>query len=269
VGVEDINLAVREARLEDALDLAKASVRTEPSAIQPRVVLFELLCVSGDWDRAEAQLATLSKLGKPDMGTRYGTLLHAEKARERVLCGQQDVTTPTPAPDWLFRWQEAVAASSQKDWSKLRQVHAEFQEQPSLAGKVNGHAFTAFADSDARFAPIFEIAVEDKYLWLPMADTQSVMFPSEADTLLDFLWRPAMFMPRAGGQAILGSLMGRLPGSTDPALPGKIRLGRQIHWLEGVDVDIACGQRIFVTDADSHPVSALKHINFEPDGAPS
>src|SRR5579862_1228031 len=94
-----------------------ARLRDYPTDIASRTFLFELLCFSGQYDRAEKQLGVLSQGGKQaEMGAiLYYSALHAEKTRHE-----------------LFRKEE-------------------FPDSPAAAsppGKLNGKPFTSIRDAD-------------------------------------------------------------------------------------------------------------------------
>src|ERR1700756_1017975 len=87
---------VREA--QQALTLY---LRDHPADVAARTFLFELLCFSGDYDRAEKQLAMLSQgNAQNEMGAvLYYSALHAEKTRHQVIDKQQfstDASVPSP-----------------------------------------------------------------------------------------------------------------------------------------------------------------------------
>ena len=47
-------------RLEETIGAVSAEMKTNPTDVRRRTFLFELLCFSGDYDRAEKQLALLA-----------------------------------------------------------------------------------------------------------------------------------------------------------------------------------------------------------------
>src|SRR6266850_2601266 len=73
---------VREA--ESALG---AALRQNPTDVAKRTFLFELLCFSGQYDRAEKQLGVLAQGGgQTELGAvLYYSALHAEKIRHELF----------------------------------------------------------------------------------------------------------------------------------------------------------------------------------------
>jgi type VI secretion system protein ImpE len=78
-------------KLNQAIEALGAELRDNPSDAQRRTFLFELLCFSGNWDRADKQLEILA--GSDPSGTkdrRLGALLYraaitAERTRQEMF----------------------------------------------------------------------------------------------------------------------------------------------------------------------------------------
>ena len=58
---------LKEARPEEALKELQKAVRDQPANAKPRVFLFQLLSVLGDWQRANTQLQVLSEMDSESM----------------------------------------------------------------------------------------------------------------------------------------------------------------------------------------------------------
>src|SRR5260370_9072265 len=82
---------VREA--EKALS---AYLRDRPADVSQRTFLFELLCFSGQYDRAEKQLGVLAKgTDQTELAAvLYFSALHAEKTRHELFQKPQFPKTP-------------------------------------------------------------------------------------------------------------------------------------------------------------------------------
>src|SRR3974377_303281 len=74
-------------RVRDAERELTADLRGHPNDVKQRTFLFELLCFSGDYARAEKQLGVLSGGGsQAEMGAvLYYAALHAEKTRHELF----------------------------------------------------------------------------------------------------------------------------------------------------------------------------------------
>src|ERR1700738_2398967 len=77
--------------VRDAASTLAASLRERPTDVKSRTFLFELLCFSGQYDRAEKQLGVLAQGGeRPQLGAvLYYSALHAEKLRHELFRTEQ------------------------------------------------------------------------------------------------------------------------------------------------------------------------------------
>src|ERR1700684_700460 len=125
-----------------------------------RTFLFELLCFSGDYGRAEKQLSVLAQ-GNADRelgAVLYYAALHAEKTRRGVFEKQEFSKDP-------------VAASS--------------------GGTLNGKPFQSLCDGDPDIGARLEVFAAGAYLWIPFEHIASLeMEPPRR--LRDTLWSPAI-----------------------------------------------------------------------------
>ena len=79
-------LAIKEGDPQGALKLLSEQVRARPQDAKLRVFLFQLLCVLGQWQRAQNQLVVAGELDA-------STLAMVQTYREAIQCEQlrQDV----------------------------------------------------------------------------------------------------------------------------------------------------------------------------------
>src|SRR5438067_2530028 len=83
----------RSGKLNDAVQALGAELRSNPLDAKRRTFLFELLCFSGDYDRAEKHLAVLAPMTSthPDEEVRLGrtTVFEADSEYGEVPFGQK------------------------------------------------------------------------------------------------------------------------------------------------------------------------------------
>src|SRR5438067_2484528 len=74
-------------KVREAEKLLSGYLRDHPADVAQRTFLFELLCFSGQYDRAEKQLGVLAKgNGQTELGAvLYYSALHAEKIRHELF----------------------------------------------------------------------------------------------------------------------------------------------------------------------------------------
>src|SRR5215831_13820745 len=123
-------------KVRDAASSLAALLRENPSDQPSRTFLFDLLCFSGQYDRAEKQLAILATAShEAEMGAvLYYSALHAEKLRHEMFQNQKFPTAPAPK---------------------------------SAPGVLNGKAFETITDLDPEIGPRLEVYAAGAYLWIP------------------------------------------------------------------------------------------------------
>lgn len=230
----------RAGRLEDAIESLGAGLRSNPADAQRRVFLFELLCFTGNHDRAEKQLDVLARSGpEAEMGTLvYRAALQADRLREHMFA-----TGDFPAP---------------------------LATTPSLAGTLNGRPFSALVDADPRIGARLEVYAAGRYLWIPLQHIAAIRMEAPRK-LRDLIWAPAViqtaddFQGPELGEVLLPVLTPGAARHPDP----EIRLGRVTDWADLPDGQQApAGQKLLlVDDAEEVPLLEVRELLFEGDGA--
>ena len=222
---------VREA--EKALS---AFLRDNPANTALRTFLFELLCFSGQYDRAEKQLGVLAK-GSPDaeMGAvLYYSALHGEKTRNS-----------------MFQKQEFPSAPA----------------QASPPGKLNGKPFQSISDTDPAIGPRLEMYAAGAYLWIPFEHIASVQI-APPRVLRDTLWTPAFVLtgPSFKGTDIGQVLIPAIYPFSWKSADESVWLGRSTEWVaddEGHEFPV--GQKSFIVDGEEVPLLEVRSLEFTSD----
>ena len=220
-------------RVREAEKQLTAYLRDHPTDVGQRTFLFELLCFSGDYDRAEKQLSVLAQGGaQTEMGAvLYYAALHAEKTRHEVFEKQQfskDVSGASPV------------------------------------GTLNGRPFQSLRDGDPDLGARLEVFAAGAYLWIPFEHIASVeMEPPRR--LRDTLWRPAMVR---AGPSFQGTELGEVlipaiyPFSwKHPDEP--VWLGRITDWAADEEgKEYPSGQKIWLLDGEEIPFLEIRSLEF-------
>jgi len=257
--------ALRSGDIVAALDGCKQDVRRAPRDPRLRTFLFQLFCISGEWDRALTQLQVVRDLDpKTDaMATTYQSAIRCEILREKVYRGERTPTVFGDPGRWVPLIIEAnrnLASGKRDEAARLRD--AAFDEAPTTECVVNGTAREWVADADPRLGPVFEAVVEGKYMWIPCHRVKWLNVEAPAD-LRDQVWMPARFTWTNDGEAV-ALIPTRYPGSATSSDP-LIQLARKTEWIE-VDENwsLPIGQRMFVTDADEVALMDLRKLSILP-----
>jgi type VI secretion system protein ImpE len=219
---------VRKAQVELSLYL-----RDHPADNTSRTFLFELLCFSGEFQRAERHLAVLAQ-GNAQTETGavlYYSALHAEKTRHEMFERPELSITPAPA---------------------------------SPSGKLNGKPFRSLRDSDPDMGSRLEVFAAGAYLWIPFQHIASVEIESPRK-LRDMLWVHAFvrtgptFQGRELGEVLIPAIY---PFSWRHA-NGGVWLGRVTDWAaDEQGREYPAGQRILLMDDEEVPFLEVRSMEF-------
>lgn len=263
--------------LSEALSRAEAAVRTQPQDAQARWLLFELLCVLGQWERALKQLQTWAELSKDNDSTAHVMrgLIRAEHQRMEVLAGRAEAATVTSdliqAAAWMAGLGEALklgAAAAADDAVAIEASdlvrEAALMQAPDTPGVSDLQSFAWITDSDTRLGPVCEVILVGAYRWLAFADLASVTKSAPAG-LLDLVWAQVDLQLR-DGTALKGYMPMRYPvhaGDRDALL-----MARETVWTDvGRTGVTARGQKMWMTDVEDIALLDLRHCEFQRDAA--
>lgn len=224
---------LRAGQLDEAITALGTELREHPSDARRRMFLFELLCLAGNYDRAEKQLGILAE---EDASSRqramfYTLVLSAERLRQSMAAaGDYPQTGGDSGP-----------------------------------GTWNGTPFARLEDTDPRQYSHFEFITAGGYHRIPLAEVASVEMEAPG-RLRDLIWSPARVHFRQRPDEMVEALIPALtPGAFHHADP-QVRLGRMTVWEQQDGVDVPCGQRMFQADDAVYPVLELRHLTL--DGPP-
>lgn len=227
---------LQSGQLDQAVQVLNAELREDPTDVQRRTFLFELLCFSGDYDRAEKQLDVIAGgNSQAELGVvLYRSALHAERLRQR-----------------MFR---------DKDYPGL----AESSEVESRSGTLNGKPFDDLEDADPRIGPRLELFAAGAYLWIPFEHIASIQMETPK-RLRDTLWIPALVRT---GPAFRGKELGEVlvpaisPLSWQNA-DGSLRLGRSTEWRKSDSgLPVPVGQKVLMVDGEDFPFLEIRKLEF-------
>lgn len=254
---------LKEGQFDEALKLLTAQVRSNPADARRRVFLFQLLALTGNWDRAQNQLKVAGELDAMNamLVGAYNAVMKAELQRADVFSGKCSPTIIGEPQQWLAFLLQALqfdAAGQHAQAAPLREQA--FDAADAVSGDIDGQAFDWLSDADPRFGPCLEIIVNGGYAWVPFSRISQLKFEAPSD-LRDKIWMPVQVTYANGGQ-VVGFIPSRYPGS-EASPDADIVLARKTDWLEAApELVIGSGQRMFATDAGEYPMLDVRVINF-------
>ena len=247
--------------LDRATAELSAAVRTDPTDSAARSLLAELLCLSGAFERAEAQLALLAQqtTDRPIAIARMRHLVRAAVAREAWF---NDAAVPAllKEPTVPQRVAIALALALREGSGEAAALLAEAEaRRPKLQGMADGAGFDDIRDADDRSAWFFEVLTHDGgYIWVDL-DTVAALRFVPPKRPIDLLWREARLTLRDGREADIA-----VPAQyVDPAAQPAHRLAQRTDWhdVAGGAV-VGTGQRIFLAGEEPRGLLDVTEIVF-------
>jgi type VI secretion system protein ImpE len=230
----DAKALFQAGKLPEAIEALNVELRDNPADVQRRTFLFELLCFTGNYDRADKQLDIL-RGENPQAGMGgllYKSALHAERERQQMFEKGTFPLSNAPHP---------------------------------VAGKLNGQPFSSIEDADPRIGARIEIFAAGQYMWIPLAQLSAIEIPPPK-RLRDLLWAPAKITP---GPAYQGFELGEILLPVIAPLSWKhsdnnVRLGRSTVW-EDLDErgQIPLGQKIILVDEEEIPILEVRQLEIQ------
>jgi type VI secretion system protein ImpE len=259
--------ALKDGDALRALKLLTEQVRAHPQDAKLRVFLFQLLCVSGQWERALNQLNVSLELdaGTLPMVQTYREAIACETLRMQVFAGQKVPMLFGEPETWVALLIEAMLREGRGEADAARQLREQALEQaPASAGTADGQAFTWIADADTRLGPTLEVIINGRYYWLPWNRLAKVDIDPPED-LRDAVWMPAHFEFTNGGD-VVGLMPTRYP-DTALAAGDALALGRRTDWRESSPgVFVGLGQRLIATDTAEFGLMDLRSVTLQSAG---
>ncbi|MEW5979695.1 MAG: type VI secretion system accessory protein TagJ [Acidobacteriota bacterium] len=254
--------------LSGALQSATEEVKSHPTDSTARTILFEILCFSGELDRALKQLDVIEQQrDKPDLGVQvYRHCLQAEKERWAVFAEGREPHFLSEPPSYVDLHVKALALMREGKHREVREIldRAE-EERPAVSGSFNGTAFSDFRDYDDFTAPVLELVVHDKYTWLPFEQIRQLEV-SPPKQLRDLLWTSARLITSNGveGEVMIPALYAPTRLHTSDS----VRLGRMTDWNQiGEELCQAVGLRLFLVDDQDRSLFEAQTVEFQPTAA--
>ena len=253
---------LRAGDLDGARAALVETVRSEPTNVQARMFLFQLLAVAGEWDKARRQVSTIAQMsGEAQMlAMAYGQAIDAEVERAQVFAGTARARQHIASP-WVEGVIDAIehfANGRVAEGEAARE--AAFDAAPETPGEMDGEAFDWIADADGRFGPCFEVIINGKYGIQAFDQVERITSEGTRD-LRDIVWYPVQIAFKSG-QSVAAMMPVRYPGSeTAESVPE--RLGRATSWVDRDWGQVGVGQHLWsLSNETDRDLLSLRKLSF-------
>ena len=260
--------------LADAISAMNDEVRKNPVDQGRRGFLAELLCFSGNLERADKLLDVLSTQD-PDVAVGVAMIrqmIRGDQARRELFSAGRVPEFLEQPSEALSKHLEAVTLLREGDSAGAAKILEEAEAgRKSLSGTCNDKAFDDFRDLDDVCAPFFEVVTSTgKYFWVEMARVREMQFHAP-ERPLDLIWRRASVDVVEGpdGDVFIPAIY--VPPSDaleeGQEVDDQALLGRSSDWIgdEGSPAR-GVGQRCFLVGDDLVPIMQLESLQFDVEG---
>jgi type VI secretion system protein ImpE len=221
-----------QGKVREAEKALTAYLREHPTDVAQRTFLFELLCFSGEYARAEKQLAALAQSNsESEMGAiLYYAALHAERTRHDLFGRDELPKNGTVSP----------------------------------SGVLNGRRFRCLQDADPEIGPRLEVFAAGAYLWIPFEHIASIEM-EKPRRLRDTLWTPAFvrtgpsFQGKELGEVLIPAIYPYSWKHPDES----VWLGRVTDWMSDEHGNqYPVGQKMLLLDGEEVPFLEMRSLQF-------
>ncbi|QMW23350.1 type VI secretion system accessory protein TagJ [Sandaracinobacteroides saxicola] len=234
-------------------------LRREPGNAKARQFFWQLIAVAGEWEKAGTQLRALSSAEPKAMmlASVYNQALAAMLVRDAVFEGKAKPVSLVGQEPWVEGLLDALHAQVMLLPDAAARQAAALEAAPASEGRLNGEEFAWIADADARFGPMLEVIIGDKYGFIPFAALKRVK-AKEPEDLRDFVWQ-AVDLELRSGQTSAALAPVTYPGTRAAGKPA-LMLARGTEWLAQGEAELGLGQHLLATDSADIGLLELREL---------
>lgn len=252
--------------LDGALESARKTVQSNPSSAAARVVLADVMCFHGDFERADQQLDNASTI-QPDLSmtvVQLRRVVRAEVARHDFhRLGRVPEMLQTPDEEHKHRLRAALLLREKQFAEAAQELASAESLRTRPTGTCNGNRFGEWRDGDDLLAGILEVLSPDgRYFWVPFSAIEKLQF-APPQVPRDLLFRQTTLTTRSGVTSQVYVPVLYYLADHDPT--PEQRRGRTTDWIESEGHPVrGVGQRVFLTDEQDYAILEVQTVQFDP-----
>ncbi len=259
---------LNEGQLNRALEQLATEMKSQPQNIDLRYLLAELLCVSGEFERADKQLDIIMT---QDPGSAVGVALFRQLIRAEQ--SRQDFFKSGGIPEFLGKPSVALEARLKacvlnregETGETVRVLEEVNAVRKPLVGTCNNQHFDDFRDLDDLTSDVLEVLTSTgKYYWVPLSTVSNIEF-HKPQKQRDLLWRRAHIEVTQGpdGEVFIPCIY-PVSDKADTNVNEAALLGRSTDWSGDSEGPVrGIGQRSFLVDDDVLGIMEINSLSFE------
>ncbi|QKJ85695.1 type VI secretion system protein ImpE [Paramixta manurensis] len=258
------------ASLTETLARVESQIKAQPADADQRAAFVQLLCLAGNWTRAQTQLKSwlaLKPQAQPTV-TLLEQAISGELQRADVFRGQGTPRLPGGAFSWAETLHQALLAQTQGDRQQADALRlaafdaaAENPGSATLQGDEAAQPFAWLIDGDGRLGPVCEMIVNGNYYWVPFSAIAEMRFQAPA-SVTDLVWRHTLVRLVDGAEQVC-QIPVRYPFEAEAS--DAVRLANVTEW-QPLDADeqqfIGQGQKVWLNDSAEFSLLNLETLAF-------
>lgn len=261
------------ATIGETLAEVTRQIQASPADADLRAAFVQLLCLAGNWSRAQTQLQSwlaLSPQAQPTVNLLQQAIA-GEQQREAVLRGDAAPVLPGSAWTWCDTLLAALKADAAGEVARGQAVRAEALDLAAanpgtITQQDQPTAFSWLMDGDSRFGPVCEVINQGRYYWLPFAAIREMQFQAPA-SVTDLVWRHTRIQLIDGSEQVC-QIPARYPlrAETDE----RFLRASATEWLplgDSSDQFIGQGQKMWLSDSAEFSLLNLQQAVFDEAGS--
>jgi type VI secretion system protein ImpE len=261
--MSDADELLRAGDLQGARASLVETIKRAPADQPARLFLFQLLCLTGEWDKAKTHLRALTSVSPEAqmLAVNYNMAIDAELNRQEVFAGKAPAALLVGDSAWAGDLAAALGAQAdgRVEEAETRRTLA-FDAAPDTPGEIDGVAFEWIADADIRFGPAFEAIIAGRWGLVPFDAVDRIESEGPRD-LRDLVWLPAQVHFRTG-TSVNALLPTRYPG-TETDGEDALKLARGTIWREEAWGQSGLGQHVWsLSDGSEVDLLSLRRLAF-------
>lgn len=267
--MESLQHRLASATLGETLADVTRQIQANPANADLRAAFVQLLCLSGNWARAQTQLQSwlaLSPQAQPTVNLLQQAIA-GELQRDAVLHGEAGPVLPGSAWHWCDTLLAALQAEVAGDVARGSTLRAEALElaaaNPGTATQQDQPtAFSWLMDGDSRFGPVCEVISQGRYYWIPFAAIREMQFQAPA-SVTDLVWRHTRVQLVDGSEQVC-QIPARYPllaASDERFLRASVTEWQPLG--DDPDQFIGQGQKMWLSDSAEFSLLSLQQVAFD------
>lgn len=247
--IDEIIQMFNQGELDQAIAAANQAVAKDPRDLHLRLVLIQLVCFTGNWERVEKIVKQLQVLDSTDEHialTNFVNQLSIAEIQRRAVWRDGMVPEFVEAPDEVTKkllW--AWSCARKKDTNQYAEsIEWVLENAPELTLTIGDQQHEGFRDLDDRTCTVFEAhTLHGVYLWIPHGLVASIDV-AKPTRLVDYVWARARIKLKNDTDLAV-YLPGMYFNSFDEGQSAEMRLGRSTGWEDVDGLEVGYGRRIF------------------------